>query len=272
MAARAPGARRGRRLADGAAARRSRAAWCRPSRSRCAGRRTAGVRPHAARGAAAERPSRASPSWLAEVAQTALDIVLIVDEAEHLPAESREAARVPAAQRAAQPARAWSRRARTADLGIDDLIEYGQCVPVGASLLRFELDETIALVQEPPRGRLRRRHGRPPARADRGLAARPAARAGGDGRAAAIRAPRWRPWPAAAACCASSSRRLAAGQPRPGRSRVPDPRRDRSTRCTPICAGRSPMRRTRRSGWRDWPRHADLRHRRGAASGCACTP
>ena len=49
--------------------------------------------------------------WLAEVAQTALDIVLIVDEADRLPAAHARGAGLPAAQRAAQPARR-GRRAR----------------------------------------------------------------------------------------------------------------------------------------------------------------
>ena len=43
--------------------------------------------------------------WLAELAHIALNVVLIVDEAERLPAASRERARLPAAQRAVQPAR-----------------------------------------------------------------------------------------------------------------------------------------------------------------------
>ena len=85
-------------------------------------------------------------SWLADVAQTALDIVLIVDEAEHLPRESIQLLEyllrnAPANLRVVVAARA------DCDLGIDDLIEYGQCIAAGASLLRFELAETIALVR-----------------------------------------------------------------------------------------------------------------------------
>ncbi len=84
--------------------------------------------------------------WLAEVAQTALDIVLIVDEADRLPAAAREALayllrnapsnlRVVIAARADHP------------IDIDDLVAYGSCIVVGPAQLRFRLDETIELVR-----------------------------------------------------------------------------------------------------------------------------
>jgi LuxR family maltose regulon positive regulatory protein len=84
--------------------------------------------------------------WLAEIAQTALDIVLIVDEAERLPPESVELLvyvlrNAPANLRVVLAARP------DCHLGIDDLVDYGQCTVVGPSLLRFELAETIALVR-----------------------------------------------------------------------------------------------------------------------------
>jgi LuxR family transcriptional regulator, maltose regulon positive regulatory protein len=85
-------------------------------------------------------------SWLAEVAQTALDIVLIVDEADNLPRDSIDLLdyllrNAPANLRLVVAARP------ECNLGVDDLTEYGECVAVGASLLRFELTETIALVR-----------------------------------------------------------------------------------------------------------------------------
>jgi LuxR family maltose regulon positive regulatory protein len=43
--------------------------------------------------------------WLAELAQTALDVVLFIDEVERLPEDSARGADLFAAQRAAQPAR-----------------------------------------------------------------------------------------------------------------------------------------------------------------------
>ena len=84
--------------------------------------------------------------WLAEVAQSALDIVLFVDEAERLPAASAEAltyliANAPSNLRvvvAARPER---------DFALDDLIAYGHCAVVGAPLLRFRLDEALALMR-----------------------------------------------------------------------------------------------------------------------------
>jgi LuxR family maltose regulon positive regulatory protein len=85
-------------------------------------------------------------AWLAEVAQSALDIVLIVDEADRLPPESLEA--LGYLLRNAPPNLRAVVAARTeCPLGIDDLVDYGQCTVIGASQLRFELGETIALMQ-----------------------------------------------------------------------------------------------------------------------------
>jgi LuxR family maltose regulon positive regulatory protein len=85
-------------------------------------------------------------AWLAEVAHTALDIVLIVDEAERLPPESIEAL---AYLLLAAPANLRVVIAARADchLGIDDLVDYDQCLVVGPTQLRFDLGETIALVR-----------------------------------------------------------------------------------------------------------------------------
>jgi LuxR family maltose regulon positive regulatory protein len=85
-------------------------------------------------------------AWLAEVAQSALDVVLIVDGAERLPATSREALsyllhNAPANLRVVVAARG------DCDLGVGDLLTYGQCAAVGAAALRFQFDETIALVR-----------------------------------------------------------------------------------------------------------------------------
>lgn len=84
--------------------------------------------------------------WLAEAAQSALDIVLIVDEADRLPDESREALvyllhNAPPNLRCVVAARADCR------LGVDDLVAYGQCVVIGAAQLRFNLEETTQLVR-----------------------------------------------------------------------------------------------------------------------------
>jgi LuxR family maltose regulon positive regulatory protein len=86
-------------------------------------------------------------AWLAEVAQSALDVVLFVDDAERLPERGREALtyvlhNAPANLRAVVAARP------DCDLGVADLVPYGQCAVVGASMLRFTLDEAIAFAQE----------------------------------------------------------------------------------------------------------------------------
>jgi len=84
--------------------------------------------------------------WLAELAQSALNTVLIIDEADRLPAASLDALayllrNAPPNLRVVVAARA------DCHLGVDDLIDYGECVPVGPAMLRFQLDETIQLVR-----------------------------------------------------------------------------------------------------------------------------
>lgn len=85
--------------------------------------------------------------WLAEVAQTALDLVLFVDEAERLPEASRDALayllrNAPPNLRAVVAARA------DCHLDLDDLVDYGHCALVGPALLRLRLDETLELVHK----------------------------------------------------------------------------------------------------------------------------
>lgn len=97
---------------------------------------------------------------LAELAQISLDVVLVIDEADRLPAASREALayllhNAPPNLHTLIAARPDCR------LDIDDLIAYGQCAEIGPAQLRFSLDETLQLVQ--------RRFG---ARVDRDAAAR----------------------------------------------------------------------------------------------------
>jgi LuxR family maltose regulon positive regulatory protein len=84
--------------------------------------------------------------WLADVAQSALDIVLIVDEADRLPELTRDALayllrNAPSNLRVIVAARA------DCQLGLDDLVSYGMATVVGAAQLRFHLDETIELVR-----------------------------------------------------------------------------------------------------------------------------
>ncbi|WP_231973537.1 LuxR C-terminal-related transcriptional regulator [Variovorax sp. HW608] len=84
--------------------------------------------------------------WLAEVAQSALSTVLIIDEADRLPEASRELLayllrNLPPNLRLVIAARA------DCSFGVDDLIHYGLCVTVGAPMLRFQVDETLQLVR-----------------------------------------------------------------------------------------------------------------------------
>ncbi|MBI5255581.1 MAG: AAA family ATPase [Burkholderiales bacterium] len=85
-------------------------------------------------------------AWLAELAQTALNTVLIVDEAERLPEPAREA--LAYLVRNAPPNLRVVIAARPdCALGLDDLVAYGQCVMLGPAPLRFQLDETLELVR-----------------------------------------------------------------------------------------------------------------------------
>ena len=87
--------------------------------------------------------------WLAELAHAAFDVVLIVDEADRLPTNSRDA--VAYLVRNAPPNLRVVVAARTdCQLGLDDLVAYGQCIVIGPAFLRFQIDETMELV----RGRL----------------------------------------------------------------------------------------------------------------------
>lgn len=84
--------------------------------------------------------------WLAEVSQAALDLVLIVDEAERLSPTGNAALvyllhNAPANLRIVVAARSGFEAA------VDELSAYGQCVCLGPEALRFRLAETLALVR-----------------------------------------------------------------------------------------------------------------------------
>lgn len=83
-------------------------------------------------------------AWLAEVAQLSFELVLIVDEAERLPASGVRALayilhNAPPNLRTVVAAR------HGLDTPLADLLAYDQCVLVDAEALRFRIDETIAL-------------------------------------------------------------------------------------------------------------------------------
>jgi LuxR family maltose regulon positive regulatory protein len=108
-----------------------------------AGRPTFG---HMLLDASAPRGLEAITIWLAEVAQSALSTVLIIDEADRLPESSREVLayllrNLPPNLRLVIGARP------DLALDVDDLVDYGLCVTVGAPMLRFQVDETLQLVR-----------------------------------------------------------------------------------------------------------------------------
>lgn len=85
--------------------------------------------------------------FLTELAQTALNVVLIIDEADRLPAASSEALayllrNAPANLRVIVAART------DCHLGVDDLVDYGKCALIGTEALRFRFEETLELVRE----------------------------------------------------------------------------------------------------------------------------
>jgi len=85
--------------------------------------------------------------WLAEVAQSALDLVLFVDEVERLPEDSREVLAY-LLRNAPHNLRVVLAARSDCPLDIDDLVDYGQCALVGQAMLRLQLHETLELVHK----------------------------------------------------------------------------------------------------------------------------
>ena len=124
----------------------ARSGWSRRSRWRCALGRASDLRPYAARRARASGLEGITV-WLAEVAQTAIDLVLFVDEADRLPTES--VAVLAYLLRNAPPNLRVVVAARPdCHLGVEDLVAYGQCAVVTQSTLRFRFEETLELVHK----------------------------------------------------------------------------------------------------------------------------
>ena len=85
-------------------------------------------------------------AWLSEVAQASLTLVLMIDEAERMSPNSLAALdyllhNAPSNLRVVVAGRG------VLDAMVADLITYGQCTSVGIEMLRFTLEETIALVR-----------------------------------------------------------------------------------------------------------------------------
>jgi LuxR family maltose regulon positive regulatory protein len=96
---------------------------------------------------AASRELEGITAWLAEIAQLSIDVVLIVDEAERLPA-SGVAALSYLLHNAPQNLRVAVAARRGLDDAAADLIAYGAGELIGPDLLRFRLDEAISLIAE----------------------------------------------------------------------------------------------------------------------------
>lgn len=101
---------------------------------------------HSILASAQSDPVESITKWLAEIARTALDTVLVVDEADSLPSESFAALayvlrNLPPNLRALIGMRGESGRE------LDDLVAYGQCATVGPQDLRFDASESIELVR-----------------------------------------------------------------------------------------------------------------------------
>ena len=93
-------------------------------------------------------------AWLAELGQTALDVVLIVDDAERLPPATVTGVLAYLLHNAPPNLRVVVAARGELDLQIDDLVAYGQGVRVGAPILQFTLAETIELARARCGGRV----------------------------------------------------------------------------------------------------------------------
>jgi len=94
-----------------------------------------------------QEPLEGVTRWLAELAQAALDLTLVIDEADRLPPASRALLAYllrnqPPNLRVIVAARA------DCDLGMDDLLAYGQALRLGPAELRFGLAETLDLARQ----------------------------------------------------------------------------------------------------------------------------
>lgn len=103
--------------------------------------------------AASSRELEGITAWLAEVAQLSINVVLIVDEADRLPAAG-SAALSYLLHNAPQNLRVAVAARRGLDDAAGDLLAYGAGELIGPELLRFRLDEAIALISERFGGRV----------------------------------------------------------------------------------------------------------------------
>jgi LuxR family maltose regulon positive regulatory protein len=84
--------------------------------------------------------------WLTELAQAAIDLVLIVDDADCLPEPSLQALAYVLHNAPPNLRTVVAGRAERA-LEVGELVDYGRCSTIGPTALRFRLDETLQLVR-----------------------------------------------------------------------------------------------------------------------------
>jgi LuxR family maltose regulon positive regulatory protein len=86
-------------------------------------------------------------AWLAELGQTALDVVLVIDDTERLPPTTVRGSLAYLLHNQPPNLRVVVAARGELDLDVAELEAYGQGVAVGAALLRFTLAETIELIR-----------------------------------------------------------------------------------------------------------------------------
>jgi LuxR family maltose regulon positive regulatory protein len=96
-------------------------------------------------GMASVRDLERVTAWLAEVSQLPGDVLLIVDEAERLPAAGKEALAY-VLHNAPPNLRIVAAARRGLDEALGDLLAYGRAALIGPGELGFRLDETIELI------------------------------------------------------------------------------------------------------------------------------
>lgn len=85
-------------------------------------------------------------AWLAEVSQTSLDVVLMVDDGENL-SEANFAALIYLLHNATANLNVVVAARTRIEAAVADLVDYGQALLLGSEDLRFRLDETMALAR-----------------------------------------------------------------------------------------------------------------------------
>jgi LuxR family maltose regulon positive regulatory protein len=90
----------------------------------------------------------AATAWLAELAQSALDVVLMLDDAERMAPDTLHGVVSYLVHNQPSNLRVVLAARGEIDLDVTDLVAYGDCATVGAEALRFTLAETISTARQ----------------------------------------------------------------------------------------------------------------------------